>query len=232
MEPIHQELPDKDFPTSSEGMVRVNVCNKTGLLAGSGCSATRSVLVPQGSAPALTCDAHIPVNYCTVSDALATPYCPGDEIETHWVVDLSQPRTAEGFGYQRKQILRGLSGDQYDSYAREVEAGQRDSIPGGFPLLANDSTSLLSDLLCMPRCQLHLYPPEAEPESGDSDAETQTPSPDNPDAQTETPGGTETEPPAEGGEDTSPETEPVDNSNAEYLDHFLNLTEDNENNGQ
>ena len=177
MSEIHEDLPDRDFPTSSEGMVRVTVCNKTGLLAGSGCGTTRSVLVPQGYAPAITCDAHTHYEYCVDGALPAGEFCPEDSVEARWCIDLTAPNTAQGFGYKRELLYKPLSGDQYALYAAQVEAGTRGSIPEEAPIFADDSATLLSDIQAMGVCTFHTTAPEPDP-----DAETENPDdPLNPD---------------------------------------------------
>ena len=174
MSKIHENLPDKDFPTTSEGMVRVTVCNKTGLLAGGGCGSTRSVLVPQGYAPAYTCDAHTHYEYCVESELPAGDFCPEDTVETRWCIDLTAPNTAQGFGYKRDLLYKELSGQQYEIYAAQVAAGTRASMPDSAPVRAADSDTLLSDIQDMGVCTVHVTPQE-EP-----DEETDVLNPDDP----------------------------------------------------
>lgn len=231
MSKIHEGLEDKDFPTTSDGMVRVTVCNKTGLLAGSGCGATRSVLVAQGTAPTLVCDAHVGIDFCTDSGLPAGDYCPEESHETHWAIDLSAPNTAAGFGYTRSLLYKGLSGEQYATYAAQVEQGTRMIMPEAAPIRANDSDSVLSDILEMGICTVHtesnMEPePKVDPEN-DPNANPENPfdwfenplgplSPIDPNAPGETtqPGA---EQPTTSGE---PET---DNSEAEYRDQLIDL---------
>ena len=230
MSHIHEGLEDRDFQTTSDGMVRVTVCNKTGLRAGSGCGATRTVLVPEGMAPALTCDAHTPVDYCTESGLPAGEFCPEDLRETHWVVDLSAPNTEAGFGYHRELLMRPLTGDQYQYYADQVERGMLDSIPEGAPIYAGDSDSVLSDVLTMGRCTIHT---EAIDEPYDPDAPLDPDHPENPinwfeptdeptehdsqtgegpgEGETTDPGGTETRPEGPSGGEEEP-AESTDNN--------------------
>ncbi len=164
MEEVHNGLPDAEFPTSSDGMVRVTVCNQTGLLAGSGCSETRTVLVAQGTAPALVCDAHIDVDFCTESGLPAGEFCPPETREAHWSVNLSAPNTAAGFGYTRTPLYRPMSGEQYDVYAAQVEAGLRDVMPDSAPIYARDSEYVVSDIETLGMCTVHLSAPEPEPD--------------------------------------------------------------------
>ena len=162
MSRIHEGLEDRDFPTGSDGMVRVTVCNKTGLLAGGGCGGTRTVLVPQGQAPALTCDAHSHVYFCLDSELPANEFCPEESLDIHWIVDLSMPNTASGFGYSRELLYKPLSGAKYEVYAAQVEAGSRAEMPDSEPIYARDSETMLTDILTMGLCTVHLEPGTGE----------------------------------------------------------------------
>ena len=252
MKQVHEGLEDKSFPTTSDGMVRVTVCNKTGLLA-SGCGSTRTVYVPEGMVPAYSCDAHVAVEFCKESGLPAGEFCPEEMHETHYLLDLTRPNTAAGFGYVRQPIMRGLSQEMYDNFAAQMEAGLRDSIPSGIPIQASDSGSYISDLEYLGTCMVHLTPVEpVDPENPDN------PNPDDPEnpvnwfenplgpltpIDPNNPGGTPTDPttptnPTNPANPTDPATQPPgggttdpgntgqgegDNSNAEYLDEFLNL---------
>lgn len=219
MSHIHEGLEDKDFPTTSDGMTRVTVCSKTGLRAGSGCTDTRTVLVPNGQAPAFTCDAHVPMDFCSESGYPVYDYCPEETRETRYVIDLSQPGTAAGFGYTRELFYRGISNELYEVYAAQVAAGVRDAMPSGAPIRANDSDSVLTDVQTLGVCTLHLTPPEPDP--------TVEPEPD-PDADP-----TDDPAPPDGGEGEGGETDdpaPPDDGAAgmteeEYRDRLLGLTD-------
>ena len=180
MQHIHEGLSDRDFPTTSNGMKRVTVCSKTGLLAGGGCGETRSVLVPEGGGPALTCDAHVAVPYCTVSNMPAGQYCPEETKETHYAVDLSRPNTAKGFGYQRELLYRGMSDDQYANYKIQVEAGLRSSMPSGAPITARDSASVLTDIKTIGTCTWHLTEQPTPPAEDDPEPPEEPEQPENP----------------------------------------------------
>ncbi|MBR0066885.1 MAG: transglycosylase domain-containing protein [Kiritimatiellae bacterium] len=206
MSKIHENLPDKDFPTTSDGMVRVTVCNKTGLLAGSGCGSTRSVLVPGNYAPALTCDGHDSVLFCTESGLPANMNCPDDTLERHALVDLSAPNVQQGFGYTR-QLLHKPTSSRYEIYAGMVEAGLLDAIPAEEPIFVDDSAYVLSDVEAMGLCSVHREAPPAEEEPPADGTE-----PENPDGTGETtepvnPTDTQTPPPEE--ETTPPVEEPT-----------------------
>ncbi|MBE6909488.1 MAG: transglycosylase [Ruminococcaceae bacterium] len=244
MSQVHEGLEDAAFPTTSDGMVSVTVCNKTGLLAGSGCGETRTVMVPQGLAPVYTCDAHVGVPFCKESDLPAGEFCPEDQIEMRWFVDLTAPNTAAGFGYTREPFWRSVSDWQYEIYAAQVEAGLRESIPSGVPLEANDTWRMKESLEYLGPCIFHLTPQETvdplnpiepggeiDPNNPNPTDPTVTPDPGNPvdwfenplgplmPIDPNNPGGT-TEPggTAQGGEGE-------DNSNAEFLDDYLHLNQ-------
>lgn len=242
MKRVHEGLPDKDFPTTSDGMVSVTVCNKTGLLAGSGCSETRTVYVAQGTAPTLTCDAHVSMEFCSESGMPAGEFCPEELRETHWLLDLTAPNTAAGFGYTRKHIMRPLSGEQYEHYAALVEAGLLDAIPSGAPVQANDSGYLLNDVEALGVCTLHLEPVEEDPENPDNPDNPEDPNnPGDPNAPVdpsdpvnwfEPP--VDPQQPIDAGENSSGsgETTPDDETdNASYLDWLLNLTNPDDQSG-
>lgn len=246
MKRIHEGLPDKDFPTTSDGMVRVTVCNKTGLLAGNSCGSTRSVLVAQGTAPVLTCDAHTHVYYCRDGNAFATYNCPDESCDIRYVIDLAAPHTQQGFGYERNLILRPLSNEQYQKYSAQVNAGVRNEVPTGKPIYASDSETLLSDILTMDICVYHVYhktpveepepPAETDAQGDQSSAVTDTPTaaqpsqdetadPNNPVSWFENPLGPletiDTNHPLE----EATEKPEEDNSNARYLDDYLQLND-------
>ncbi|MBQ9460054.1 MAG: transglycosylase domain-containing protein [Oscillospiraceae bacterium] len=214
MKRVHEGLPDKDFPTTSAGMVSVTVCNYTGLLAGADCGDTRTVYVAQGTAPTLVCDAHTSMDFCVESGMPAAEFCPEESRESQWLIDLTAPNAAAGFGYTREHILRPLTQEQYDRYAAMVEAGLLNEIPEGAPVYASDSGHMLADVMTYGVCTLHLTPAEEEPPEGED--------PDNPENTGEE---------GEGG--TEPfeiplPTDPSGNDNATYLDQFLNLVDPEE----
>ena len=169
MSRIHDGLTDKDFPTTSDGMNRVTVCNKTGLLAGEGCGETRTVLVPQGMAPALVCDAHTHAYFCSESGLPVGEHCPEEEREIHWTVDLTAPNTAAGFGYTRQLLYKAMTGEQFETYAAQVEAGTRESMPDSAPIYARDSAYVMSDIATMGVCTIHLTPGEETEDPLDSE---------------------------------------------------------------
>ena len=90
MTKIHKGLKDKkiisDSP-SSLGLVRATVCGVSGLKPTGACSLD-PVYKPvsgwflKGTAPSKACNIHYESKMCTVSQKLATQYCPEDKVES------------------------------------------------------------------------------------------------------------------------------------------------------
>ena len=86
MQPLHDDLPNKDFDKPSEGLTSVRVCADSGLLCSEACEADRrgsraiSVVVANGTEPTETCTMHTFTNFCSAGDCLATDLCSGDGI--------------------------------------------------------------------------------------------------------------------------------------------------------
>ena len=82
MQPIHDDLANKDFAKPAEGLTTVTVCADSGLLCTENCAADRrgnrgiSVVVATGTEPTETCTLHTMVEYCTEGTCLATEFCP------------------------------------------------------------------------------------------------------------------------------------------------------------
>jgi len=168
MSQVHAGLENRDFPTTPDGMTSVTVCSHTGLLAGPDCTATRTVLVADGLAPTLTCDAHITVSTCVESGKLAGDYCPPDALATTNVLDYSMPNTAEGYGYTRRILYKPLTDAEKEAYQKLIAQREQEEDPIseeeiakyllGTPIYARDSASVYSDLLEMGVCDVHLEP--------------------------------------------------------------------------
>ncbi|NDL67754.1 transglycosylase domain-containing protein [Anaerotalea alkaliphila] len=81
MDRIHDGLPYKEF-TIPPGIVQAPVCNESGKLPTSLCSAdprggtVRYEYFVEGTQPTESCDVHVAADVCTVSGLLATQYCP------------------------------------------------------------------------------------------------------------------------------------------------------------
>ena len=158
MSKIHEGLPNKDFDVSSADMESVTVCTQTGLLASGSCP-THTVKVAKGSAPALTCDAHITVSICADTGLLAGDYCPN--VTTSAVLDLSQPNVSKGWGYTRELIIRPLSASSLATYQAQLDEGLISAIPDGEAVKTNDGTvQLYSDVMHNGSCTAHTAPQE------------------------------------------------------------------------
>ena len=156
MSKVHEDLPNKDFDVSSSDMESVTVCTQTGLLASASCP-SHTVKVAKGSAPTLTCDAHITVSICADTGLLAGDYCPN--IKTETVLDLSQPNVSEGWGYTRELIYKPLSAASLATYQAQLEEGLISAIPDGEAVKTNDGTvQLYSDVLARGGCTTHTAP--------------------------------------------------------------------------
>ena len=173
MSKIHEDLPNKDFSTGSADMESVTVCTQTGLLASASCP-SHTVKVAKGSAPTLTCDAHITVTLCGETGLLAGDYCP--TVTTTAVLDLSQPNVSEGWGYTRELISTPLSASEQATYAAQLEEGLISEMPAGAAVQTNEgSVRLYSDVLHAGACTMHTAPsydpvaPDDDDEPSDSD---------------------------------------------------------------
>ena len=171
MSKVHANLPNKDFDVGSGDMVSVTVCTQTGLLASAGCP-SQTVKVAKDYAPTLSCDAHISVTVCADSGMLASDYCPN--VETAYVLDLSQPNVSAGWGYKRDLLTTPLSAAMQATYQAQLAEGLITSIPEGEPVRTNSGTvQLYSDLMYSGMCTTHITPPAPAPdpdETGSGDA--------------------------------------------------------------
>ena len=171
MSKIHDDLPNKDFAVSNADMESVTVCTQTGLRASASCP-THTVKVAKGSAPALTCDAHITVSICSDTGLLAGDYCPN--VTTASVLDLSQPNVSEGWGYTREALIKPLSASELATCQAQLEEGLISAIPEGTAVQTNEGTvQLYSDLLHKGVCTMHTAPqfPWGPNDPSDSDAD-------------------------------------------------------------
>ena len=96
MQKIADEQENKSFDVPSGGMVSVNVCADSGLLATSACEAdlrgsrVRSVTVAAGTAPTESCTLHKIYDYCTEGKCLATEFCPPDTVQQVALLDYTR----------------------------------------------------------------------------------------------------------------------------------------------
>lgn len=149
--------------------------------------------VAKDHAPTLSCDAQISVTICADSGMLASDYCPN--VETAYVLDLSQPNVSAGWGYKRDLLTTPLSAAMQATYQAQLAEGLITSIPAGEPVRTNSGTvQLYSDLMYSGMCTTHITPlepttdpnaPDNSSESGDSGEQRGTAAPAAPSAKTE-----------------------------------------------
>ncbi|WP_455581765.1 transglycosylase domain-containing protein [Dysosmobacter sp.] len=94
MQKVHENLPNKSFPTPESGLTSVEVCADSGLLATDACRAdirgtarVRKVTVATGTAPTENCNLHTMVDYCTEGHCLAGEHCPAESVKQVGVLD-------------------------------------------------------------------------------------------------------------------------------------------------
>ena len=82
MQPIHDNLPNKDFEKSTEGLTSVQICADSGLLSTEACAGDRrgsrvtSVVVATGTEPTESCTMHTYASICVDGNCMATGACP------------------------------------------------------------------------------------------------------------------------------------------------------------
>ena len=200
MSELHEGLPNKDFAVSDADMVSVTVCAETGLLPGEYCSNTHTVMVANGLAPVLKCDAHTSVSVCGESGLLASEGCP--DLQTAYALDLSNPNVSEAWGYTRTLMYQPLSAAETATYAAQLEEGLIAEMPQGAAVRTNEgSIKVYSDIMAGGVCQVHegYYNPldpfgeTGEPDEGSgTDAESGTSGEDTPSDEASTPNGGQT----------------------------------------
>ncbi len=80
---VFETLPRETFPPPPPGVVRVEVCSKSGLLPTDQCHAAGTVRTDyflRNHAPQLPCDMHVMVPICQVSGLLAGEFCPSEQV--------------------------------------------------------------------------------------------------------------------------------------------------------
>ena len=96
MQKIHENLPNKSFPTPASGLERVEVCADSGLRCTDACrsdirgSRAVTVTVAAGTAPTESCNLHTFVDYCTEGKCIATDSCPADSVKSVGVLDFER----------------------------------------------------------------------------------------------------------------------------------------------
>lgn len=87
---VFKTLPRENFASQPSGVVRVEICTKTGLLPNEHCREAGTVTTDyflKSNTPRLTCDKHVQLDICTASGLLAGEYCPSDQIEQRTYFD-------------------------------------------------------------------------------------------------------------------------------------------------
>ena len=94
MEPLHMELPDKDFENKpSTGLTSITVCLDSGMLPTDACRAdprgnrTASFTAAAGTGPTEECTMHKMVEYCTEGHCIAGDTCPAETVEQRAYLD-------------------------------------------------------------------------------------------------------------------------------------------------
>ncbi len=80
---VFETLPRENFPPPPPGVVRVEVCTKSGLLPTDQCRAAGTVRADyflKNHVPRLPCDMHLMVDICQASGLLAGEFCPVEQV--------------------------------------------------------------------------------------------------------------------------------------------------------
>lgn len=81
---VFKTLPQENFASPPPGVVRVEVCTKSGLLPNKHCREAGTVQADyflRNHVPRLTCDKHVELEICKASGLLAGEFCPADQVE-------------------------------------------------------------------------------------------------------------------------------------------------------
>jgi penicillin-binding protein 1A len=82
---VFKTLPVEQFPTAPQGVVRMEVCTKSGLLPTEHCREAESVRADYfltNHVPRVECDMHVTLDICKVSDLLAGEFCPDKDVRS------------------------------------------------------------------------------------------------------------------------------------------------------
>lgn len=140
MQPLHENLANKDFAKPSEGITSVKVCADSGLLCTEACEADRrgsraiSVVIANGTAPTETCTLHTFANVCSEGNCLATETCPMEGVAQVGVLN----HIREDYG---PKIV--AEDDLYTIGGMEKAIGLR-------PVIAEDGTEVYPEVIGCP----------------------------------------------------------------------------------
>lgn len=96
---LFKTLPVAQFKSQPSGVVRVEVCSKSGLLPSEHCREAETVVADYFLAnhvPRLECDMHVELDICKVSGKLAGEFCPEDEVKTEYFFNRPDYITTDG----------------------------------------------------------------------------------------------------------------------------------------
>lgn len=156
MEEIHEGLNNKpiiDASPSELGLVKRTVCSISGLLATDACKYDPNGRTPvtdwftKDSAPDEQCNMHAMVNKCSLSNEIATIYCPSQSVTASSVVLISSESPYSKI--ERELILQYLPNAIYSELT-----------PDEFGILDDPNTSLPSDdpnATTVVTCHIHSY---------------------------------------------------------------------------
>lgn len=114
MEKIHESLEDKeiiDVDPASLGLVKCTVCSVSGLLATEACNDDEdhkpvTDWFVSANRPTQYCDMHVTVSVCTESNAVATPFCPEESVQTQSLI-LVRPGS-QFYDFEDEYLFKGL----------------------------------------------------------------------------------------------------------------------------
>lgn len=161
MSEVHEDLPNKSFPTPASGLTSATVCTKSGLLANELCTAaghTQTVTLASGTEPSELCSMHIAADFCTAGNCFASEFCPAESIESRIVLDYDRPLIMiEGGG--TKTVV--------------AEDGTEQTITFDAPVAADDDALILKLITSDEGCPAHTH--ALNEEIGEIDPETGLP---------------------------------------------------------
>jgi penicillin-binding protein 1A len=140
MQPLHDDLPNKDFDKPSEGLTTVTVCADSGLLCSEACAAdcrgsrAVSVVIAKGTEPKETCTMHTFTNFCSAGGCLATETCPMESVVQVGILN----HIREDYG---PEIV--AEDDLYTIGGQEKALGLR-------PVIAEDGTEVYPEVIGCP----------------------------------------------------------------------------------
>lgn len=96
---VFKTLPVEQFKPAPRGVIRVEVCTKSGLLPSDQCRKAEEVnsdFFLANHAPRVTCNMHVLLDICKVSGQLVNEFCPEEQIEQQAFFDRPDYITTDG----------------------------------------------------------------------------------------------------------------------------------------